>query len=91
MTDTSKAEQKLREKIVIILDACVDDYYRKNNPVEDIADKILALTDTYYKEKYKGYVKLEDIIEGKIEVLGDGTILDLRRIKRDYPKRTGGK
>ncbi len=29
-----------------------------------------------------GYVKLDDIIEGKVEVLGSGTILDLRRVKR---------
>ncbi len=33
--------------------------------------------------KEAGYVKLADIIEGKVEVLGSGTILDLRRIKRD--------
>ncbi len=36
-----------------------------------------------------GYVRLDDVIEGKVEVLGSGTILDLRRVKR--LKQVGGK
>ncbi len=39
--------------------------------------------------KANGYVKLDDVIEGKVEVLGSGTVLDLRRVKR--LKQVGGK
>ncbi len=70
-------EQELREKIVTIL-------YEELEPLrpthardaaDNLADDLIDLIEA-------GYVELSDVIEGKIEVLGCGTILDLRTVKR---------
>ena len=58
-------EQELREKIAHIVFMVVANHILRNEIIVEgikatytTVDQILALTDAYYQEKYKGWVKL---------------------------------
>ena len=58
-----------------------------DKPDYELADQILALTDEYYKEKYKGWVKLDSIeIEHVLEILDDDCCSICQSIKQAFGK-----